>query len=217
MVGRRGRSGRVASRRRARRSRCSKQRVSFARVGDCFSMERPSRCARGEILGSPAYRATGRALSPTSLRLSPSPPPAPDDPRQAGGAARPARLIEAGVARVPDDRQALGVIGDMRVWENAIIERFGSSRFSRLGLIRRSAARAYAQELVERYDMRGAAHRAARPLLSGGNIQKLILGRELAARLGLSSRTSRRAASTWARSLVHAQLLEAKAAAPGSC
>lgn len=98
--------------------------------------------------------------------------------------AAPAWLVSRGVARVPEDRHAVGVVGDLSVWENAVSERLQSSDFSRwspLGLrwIRRDAARAHAQSICQTYDVRGAGLDAPARSLSGGNMQKLILGRAL--------------------------------------
>ncbi|MFZ2648675.1 MAG: ATP-binding cassette domain-containing protein, partial [Burkholderiaceae bacterium] len=75
--------------------------------------------------------------------------------------ADPAALVALGVARIPEDRQGTGAIGDLPVWENACAERLGSALFSRVmfGLrwLRGTAARRHAQDLVERFDVRGAA------------------------------------------------------------
>ena len=90
--------------------------------------------------------------------------------------------VRAGVARIPEDRHAVGVVGDLPLWENAILERYATGAFSRLGVIRREAAHAHARSLVARYDVRGTeAAGVATPTraLSGGNMQKLILGRAL--------------------------------------
>lgn len=93
--------------------------------------------------------------------------------------ANPARLVQLGVARVPEDRHATGVVGDLPVWENALSERLSTPAFSRLGWIRGARARAHAQVIVERFDVRGGGLNTAARSLSGGNMQKLILGRAL--------------------------------------
>ena len=93
--------------------------------------------------------------------------------------AAPAQLVELGVARIPEDRHAVGVIGDLPVWENAVSERLHSRSFSRGGWVRRKAARAYAQRVVDAFDVRGGGADSAARSLSGGNMQKLILGRAL--------------------------------------
>jgi len=90
--------------------------------------------------------------------------------------------VRAGVARIPEDRHAVGVVGDLPVWENAILERYATPAFSRAGVVKRGAAQAHARALVERFDVRGVEQRGlATPTraLSGGNMQKLILGRAL--------------------------------------
>jgi simple sugar transport system ATP-binding protein len=93
--------------------------------------------------------------------------------------AAPAQLVALGVARIPEDRHAVGVIGDLPVWENAVSERLRSHSFSRGGWVRRKAARAYAQRVVDAFDVRGGGADSAARSLSGGNMQKLILGRAL--------------------------------------
>lgn len=87
--------------------------------------------------------------------------------------------VAAKVARIPEDRHAIGVVGDLPVWENAISERLHTPFFSRFGIVRRAAARAYAQDLVQRFDVRLSGLDAPTRSLSGGNMQKLILGRAL--------------------------------------
>ena len=93
--------------------------------------------------------------------------------------ADPARLVELGVARIPEDRHGVGVVGDLPIWENAVSERLRGSAFSRGGWVRRRAAKAYAQRVIEAFDVRGAGPASAARALSGGNMQKLILGRAL--------------------------------------
>ena len=96
--------------------------------------------------------------------------------------ARPGAVVQAGVARIPEDRHAVGVVGDLPLWENAVLERYTSPAFARLGFMRRGAARAHAQALVRRFDVRGTESSGLDTVtrgLSGGNMQKLILGRAL--------------------------------------
>ena len=97
-------------------------------------------------------------------------------------AAPPRHWIAAGVARIPEDRHAVGVVGDLPVWENAITERLRTPEFSRHGLVRRRAARGFTRGLVERFDVRLSGIDVPARTLSGGNLQKLILGRALAVR-----------------------------------
>ena len=90
-----------------------------------------------------------------------------------------AALGAAGVARIPEDRRATGLVGDLPLWENAVAERLRMPAFSKLGCVRRAAAKAYAARIVQQFDVRGSGLLFASQLLSGGNMQKLILGRAL--------------------------------------
>ena len=96
---------------------------------------------------------------------------------------RPAELVARGVARIPEDRHAVGVVGDLPVWENAVSERLGSRWFSHPwftgGWIKRRAARRHARRVAETFDVRGGGLDTPARALSGGNMQKLILGRAL--------------------------------------
>ena len=112
-----------------------------------------------------------RALDAGTLHIDGQPVPA-----------QPRAFVRRGVARVPEDRQAVGVVGDLALWENAALERYATPDFARAGFIRRGAAIQHAQDLVGRYDVRGTegggVHMPARRL-SGGNMQKLVLARVL--------------------------------------
>ncbi|KUP91614.1 ABC transporter ATP-binding protein [Tritonibacter horizontis] len=124
----------------------------------------------------------------------------------------PRGLISAGAARVPEDRHSEGAIGEMSVWENATLERLRTPRFSTSGFVRRSKARAYAAELIKRFDVRGATPETRIRLLSGGNMQKLILGRSLATppKFLLANQPTR-GLDEGAIAAVHTELLAARA------
>ncbi len=91
----------------------------------------------------------------------------------------PRALVRAGVGRIPEDRHAEGVVGEFAVWENAVLERLREPAFSRFGFVRRTPARSHAADLIASFDIRGATPETRTRLLSGGNMQKLILGRVL--------------------------------------
>ena len=87
----------------------------------------------------------------------------------------------------------------MSITENVILEAY-RRRFSRRGIIDWRAARAFAETMIRDYDVKCPSPEARIRLLSGGNMQKLILGRALDGDPASSSPTSRRAASMSARS-----------------
>ncbi len=93
--------------------------------------------------------------------------------------ADPRRLVQQGVARMPEDRQHDGVVGTMSVADNIAIEEIRSPGFSRFGLLDNNAMRARAESAIAAYDVRCPGPDAEARLLSGGNVQKLILARVL--------------------------------------
>ncbi|ODT66899.1 MAG: sugar ABC transporter ATP-binding protein [Pelagibacterium sp. SCN 63-23] len=93
--------------------------------------------------------------------------------------ADPRRLVREGIARMPEDRQHDGVVGTMSVADNIAIEEVRNPGYSRLGFLDRGAMRARAQEAIAAYDVRCQGPDAEARLLSGGNVQKLILARVL--------------------------------------
>ena len=89
----------------------------------------------------------------------------------------PLTMITAGVGRIPEDRHHDGIVGAMTVAENMVIERLNDTDIQSRGLLNRDAIQANADRLTKDYDVRGPGNDAAARLLSGGNIQKLILAR----------------------------------------
>jgi general nucleoside transport system ATP-binding protein len=83
------------------------------------------------------------------------------------------------IGRIPEDRHAEGLIADMNVAENAVSETYKAPRFSNWGLMNWNAARVFADEIIGQYDIRCPSAGIQVRLLSGGNMQKLILGRVL--------------------------------------
>ena len=91
----------------------------------------------------------------------------------------PAMMIGQGVGRIPEDRNSVGVVGEMQVWENLISERRRDPGISRFGWFNFKSIRTQASRLIEAYDVRCQGLGEETRLLSGGNIQKLILARVL--------------------------------------
>jgi len=124
----------------------------------------------------------------------------------------PRKALESGIGRIPEDRHAVGSIADMSVTENVIAERYLSPRFSRHGLLDWRAARAFAQEIIRDYDVKCPSPDTRMRLLSGGNMQKLILGRALDSEPQIIiANQPVRGLDVGAVSYVHQKLLEARA------
>ncbi|MCF8502371.1 MAG: ABC transporter ATP-binding protein [Rhodospirillum sp.] len=115
------------------------------------------------------------------------------------------------IGRIPEDRHTIGMIGDMNVIENAISESYRSPRFSHRGLLDWKGAEDFARAIIRDYDVKCPSPRAPVRLLSGGNMQKLILGRAFdgAPHVILASQPTR-GLDVGAVAYVHAKLLEAR-------
>ncbi|WP_417258039.1 ABC transporter ATP-binding protein [Celeribacter sp.] len=90
-----------------------------------------------------------------------------------------ATRINRGLAHVPEDRHRTALVSEMSVADNAVIEMAGWRRFARMGLLRRGRIAAFARDLVKDYDVRPGDITQPIGALSGGNQQKLVMGRAL--------------------------------------
>jgi simple sugar transport system ATP-binding protein len=90
----------------------------------------------------------------------------------------PRQLFARGVAHVPEDRQADGLVGTFSVEDNMVLNTFDQKPFARGPARNRSAVRAHAERLVEQFDVRTPSVTTNAGNLSGGNQQKVIIARE---------------------------------------
>jgi ABC-type uncharacterized transport system ATPase subunit len=92
---------------------------------------------------------------------------------------KPAQVRAAGLAYVPEERMRDAVIGEFSVAENLILVDSSGRAFARWGFLRNRAIRRHCAELVKEFDVRTPGIDTQAGHLSGGNIQKLIMAREL--------------------------------------
>ncbi|HWF73924.1 MAG TPA: ABC transporter ATP-binding protein [Solirubrobacteraceae bacterium] len=126
--------------------------------------------------------------------------------------AGPLAFIRAGVGYVAEDRNGVGLVPSEPIWCNAVLRSYRDRRFSGRPLgFRRRAARSTAQALCEEIDLSTREVDARTGQLSGGNAQRLLVGREVAlARTALVAAHPTRgldiaAADTVKRALVRAR------------
>ena len=94
----------------------------------------------------------------------------------------PKEAVASGVAYVPDDRLGTGLAPNITVAENLVLKAYSQREFSSGPFLRHAQVAAHAKDLIERYDVRGSAHDDRVRSLSGGNIQKVLLAREISSR-----------------------------------
>ena len=89
--------------------------------------------------------------------------------------------IDRGMATIPADRHKDGLVLGFTVYENTILEKYRTPEYSKNGTIDRKRMRSFAEELIKAYDVRpeDCGPKLAGGL-SGGNQQKIIIGREIA-------------------------------------
>lgn len=151
--------------------------------------------ALADLVGGMCRPASG------ALTLNDKPPPR-WTPRDA---------VAQGIARIPKDRHKTGTVADFGLTEKSILERYKTSDFSTSGCLNWRAARNYTTDIIDKYDIKCPGPDTLIRLLSGGNMQKLILGRVLEAspRIILANQPVR-GLDIGAVNYVHSQLLAAR-------
>lgn len=83
-----------------------------------------------------------------------------------------------GVAHVPEDRVAVGLVGDASVSDNLITYVYDKKEYSVHGLLDRKKIAAYARDLREKFLVKSRDGTESVRMLSGGNMQKVVVARE---------------------------------------
>jgi general nucleoside transport system ATP-binding protein len=88
-------------------------------------------------------------------------------------------LSAKGIAHVPEERMRFGIVPNLFLYENAVLKEYGHDRFSTDLFIKYPAVKNFAEFIVKNFQVTAPSIRSQTKNLSGGNIQKLILGREI--------------------------------------
>ena len=91
------------------------------------------------------------------------------------------RRIEAGIGYCPEDRLRFGVAPGLSIQDNLISKSYRKARVGGGFMLDLGGARRHARELAERFDIRATDLDAPVASLSGGNLQKVVLAREISA------------------------------------
>ncbi len=85
-----------------------------------------------------------------------------------------------GMSHIPEDRHKHGLVLDYKLEENLILQKYWQPEFQRNGFIKFDAVRKYAENLIEKFDIRsGQGPVTIARSMSGGNQQKAIIAREI--------------------------------------
>jgi len=89
------------------------------------------------------------------------------------------RRRRRGLAYVPEERVGHGSVGEFSLTDNSLLSGLRAAAMSALGFLDRGAAQRYAANVVRRFQVATTGPAAAARSLSGGNLQKFLMGREL--------------------------------------
>lgn len=91
----------------------------------------------------------------------------------------PRQIIDQGLGYIPEDRLHVGTISSFSIWENMILKDHHLSPYARTGFLQNRTIRSRSAELVKEYGVKTPHLDTPTGRLSGGNIQRLILAREI--------------------------------------
>ena len=94
--------------------------------------------------------------------------------------ADPQTMRRHGVAHIPEDRIGAGLFSALPLSDSMILPLIRGKPFSRFGMLSRKAIDAFVTEQIGRYDIKATGPEVRTGTLSGGNLQKALLARELA-------------------------------------
>jgi simple sugar transport system ATP-binding protein len=121
--------------------------------------------------------------------------------------------VKGKIGYVPEDRHRHGLLLQAPAWENTLLGRHREPAFGSAFAVNREAARALTAEIIKDFDVRPPEADQPAGAFSGGNQQKLIVGREISklpALLVVAHPT--RGVDLGASRLIHDKILKAKAA-----
>ena len=121
----------------------------------------------------------------------------------------PRKVREAHVAHIPEDRLTNGVAVTATIGDNLIVDRYYRPPFTRMGLLNLAAIRDNGQALVQQFDILAPSPELPVASLSGGNMQKVVVARELSAdpRLLIAAQPTR-GVDIGAIEYIHQQLVD---------
>jgi simple sugar transport system ATP-binding protein len=91
----------------------------------------------------------------------------------------PLQIINMGVSHIPADRNRMGIVGDMSVGENLSMKKYRTEELSAHNIINKSLIKIFADKLINTFTIKTPTQYTNAKFLSGGNIQKTILAREI--------------------------------------
>jgi general nucleoside transport system ATP-binding protein len=95
------------------------------------------------------------------------------------GTLGPRERRDLGLSFVPEERLGRGAVPDLNLSENALLSAYARQHLVQRGIVRKSRSRSFADRIIESFGVATTGNRAEARSLSGGNLQKFIIGREI--------------------------------------
>lgn len=92
---------------------------------------------------------------------------------------KPREITKVGLGHIPQDRHKHGLVLEFSVGHNAALQEYYHEPYSKNGIMNYRSVSEYAQKIIKEYDVRTQGENELVRALSGGNQQKLIIGREV--------------------------------------
>ena len=130
--------------------------------------------------------------------------------------ADPGTIRRRGVSHIPEDRMTYGAAAQATIRENLIADRCWSKRFNPRVLMSLKAVAEHGEALVREYDIRTRSSATPVKMLSGGNIQKVVVARELSADPKvIVANQPNRGIDVGATEFIHRKLIEKRSSGVG--
>ncbi|MGH7329888.1 MAG: ATP-binding cassette domain-containing protein, partial [Polyangiaceae bacterium] len=166
----------------------------------------------GEIVGIAGVEGNGQsALADALAGVAPYEGVIRFSGAELGPSVTPRQRLANGIRMIPQDRQHEALVLNWSVADNAILGQQRRSELRRGPQIDRNAGNRFAQEIVERFDVRPARIDVRMRGLSGGNQQKVVVGRALVGKPAfVLAHQPTRGVDVGAATLVQSRLIEAR-------
>ena len=123
----------------------------------------------------------------------------------------PRKIHKLGVRHIPEDRQKSGIIGNFSVSENKILNNYYQNPFSKNYIMNWNNVASISKKVVKNFDIRTPSINTLAQNLSGGNQQKLVVGRELSNNVSfLIASQPTRGIDVGSIEYIHKQLIETR-------
>ena len=123
----------------------------------------------------------------------------------------PRKIHKLGVRHIPEDRQKSGIIGNFSVSENKILNNYYQNPFSKNYIMNWNNVASISKKVVKNFDIRTPSINTLAQNLSGGNQQKLVVGRELSNNISfLIASQPTRGIDVGSIEYIHKQLIETR-------